>query len=462
MNTLLKQTASHEVNFTLQCRSVNGYEGSVLLDALTDIVVIDKNLQLPSLDKVPKHVWERSDIRPPSPSSFLPSSLSTSSWILHSVLVVLRNLSFVSANLRPLAFHPRVLPLLITSLYLSGDHSDELLSVVHTLTNLHPILDVTGQRLMCDSVFLNNDKGLAKLGFGGIRLAKRLDNDTLHDDALAWEISGPQIQRIWCLFPALRHVLTDPDTPRPVLISAIEFVQELLTHKETSSRVPTMKELFQEVPYDVLVRLVDLLWIPRGGPDALDYLNPLTNVVSRVSTLKLMMGYDATIDSEVRDRALDFLVMLAGLDEKVPQKLVKTGTQLFDALLPILKSKTGRNDAPALAVSLLKIMARFQDTNDGFLYVQERILTLASTDNQVAELALGHLYRNDSDNKKEKEETKKTGDDNEIASNTRDPLNGSGSPATAAGVGSSSSNSGGGGSSRSGGKSTDQRKRKAS
>ena len=61
-------------------------------------------------------------------------------------------------------------------------------------------------------------------------------------------------------------------------------------------------------------RLLDLLYIPRLGPDSLEYIDPVQNIVTRVTTLKLLMGYDATVDTDVRDRALDFLVPLLELD----------------------------------------------------------------------------------------------------------------------------------------------------
>mmetsp|Transcript_30970 Transcript_30970/g.71373 ORF Transcript_30970/g.71373 Transcript_30970/m.71373 type:complete len:169 (+) Transcript_30970:3-509(+) len=159
-----------------------------------------------------------------------------------------------------------------------------------------------------------------------------------------------------------------------------------------------MRQILQQIPFDVMQRLVDFLWIPRLGPDALDYVNPIHNIVSRVSTLKLLMGYDATVDTDLRDRSLDVLVPLVN---HFPQDKDEYGgcrgvhafaPRLYDALVPILTTQVGRNDAPMLANSLLKALSRHPKNRDGLIYAQERILSLASKDARIAQVALGHLY----------------------------------------------------------------------
>ena len=375
LNTLLKLTANHELNYAV--------EGESVLTALMDLVPVEPIPPPKELD--PKIAWARCDLHP---------NLGNVP-ILHAVLVILRNLSFVAANLRPMAFHPEVLPLLITAMHLDHEHGDLVLNALHTLVHLAPVLDVTGQRLLCDTLFVNNEQGLLRLGFGGLGLAKQLDNDILEvddDNKLIWEITKAHVQHIWGLFPALRHVLVNPTTPRLVLMMALDFIQELLDHQETSN-LPNMKQILQELPMEVVQRLVDFLWIPRLGPDALDYVNPMHNIVSRVSTLKLLMGYDNTVDTDLRDRSLDVLVPLLNLSDDLVGNMSRFSPRLYDALFPILTTQVGRNDAPMMANSLLKALSRHKNNRVGLMYAQERILSLGSKNARVAQVALGQLYQ---------------------------------------------------------------------
>ena len=79
-------------------------------------------------------------------------------------------------------------------------------------------------------------------------------------------------------------------------MAALELWKELVDDDGGISR-----EVFVHAPDIVLYRLVRLLWIPRLGPDSLEYVNPKMNVVTRVSALKLMRGYDSAVDYELRD-----------------------------------------------------------------------------------------------------------------------------------------------------------------
>ena len=222
LNKLLKLSYSHEINFSL-----NGDE------VLNEMV----NIAYEALD------WE-----PPAPSSHPleppmfkvklawtePVSNAAKAWEKHCevrlakknvektkhlelILVILRNLSFVAANLRLLAFSPDVLALLAGSLYecmsvdnlSAGDDSSSgansssqsstlALPALNTLVNLAPYLDVTGQKLFCDKLFLSAKADESAMfptpssfgqaadgswGFGGLWLAKRLDakEDKLQD-----------------------------------------------------------------------------------------------------------------------------------------------------------------------------------------------------------------------------------------------------------------------------------------
>lgn len=148
-----------------------------------------------------------------------------------------------------------------------------------------------------------------------------------------------------------------------------------------------MRDIFSKLPSDMMERLVDCLWIPRLGPDALDYVNPITNIVSRVSTLKLFMGYDATVDTDLRDRSLDILTQLLGLGLTVP-----SSARLYNSLLPCLQTKVGRNDAQILCSGIVKALGKTEEHQDGLLYAQMRMVELASKDVRVAEVVLGSLY----------------------------------------------------------------------
>jgi len=76
----------------------------------------------------------------------------------------------------------------------------------------------------------------------------------------------------------------------------------------------TINPIFIHTPDVVFYQLTRLLWIPRLGPDSYEYVDPRMNMVTRVSALKLMGGYDSSVDYEVRDRALEVLVKLTSLD----------------------------------------------------------------------------------------------------------------------------------------------------
>lgn len=375
LNTLMQTTASHELNFTLD-------NDEPLLQALVDLIDYEKgeDNQIDSLeDLVPANAWKLLTKQPTFPLSMTPR--------LHSVLVIFRNLSFVAANLRPMTQELSVMALLIDCLYL--DNTDLLVYSVFTLVNLAPVLDVTGQRLLADKLFLDTAKELHMLGFGGLQFAKQLDDthQVSVDKEVLWEGTHRYVKQVWQLFAALHHVVVSPRTPRPVIMMAMEWIRELLEHHAPSVDLPSMHDIFREMPKDMMQRLVDCLWIPRLGPDALDYVNPVTNLVSRVSTLKLFMGYDATVDTDLRDRALEVLQQMLALGLSIP-----CAPRLYNALLPCLTTKVGRNDAQILANGIFKALGKIEEHKDGLVYAQGRLLEIASKDARVAQVALGHLY----------------------------------------------------------------------
>jgi hypothetical protein len=126
----------------------------------------------------------------------------------------------------------------------------------------------------------------------------------------------------------------------------------------------------------------------------------------RVHPLKLLAGYNAVIDFDCRDRALDVLVPLLELDSprmaiRLGQKLVKDGTgsrptmraEIYDSLIPILTTNVGRSDSPILAAQCLRELSKAVDENkNGFQYIKGRLVELASRDARVSQLIWTDLY----------------------------------------------------------------------
>jgi hypothetical protein len=403
--------------------------------------------------------------------------------ILDAIVAILRNLSFVGANHRMLAYTPDVLALLVGCLYDDGTNeacctggdgledynsasSNMPVNAMQTLIHLSSYLDVSGQKLLADKLFYSlsiaKDGPLVPThasgafgqavggswGFGGMWLARRLDTkeDVVADVTKEFllTMTADYLVGIWSLFSALAWILTNPLSPRPVLLMAVDLLQEFINHarigvvgsvdlSENEDEIPPMRAILVNMPDAMLTRLVDFLYVPRLGPDALEYLDPVTNVVTRVTTLRLLMGYDATIDTDIRDRALEVLVPLLELDS--PRMAARLGTErtntkkasracdgqkqvgavisesinnfkprmrLLDAIVPILKSSAGRNDAPLLASQLLRELSKAKENRVGLLCIQERLVELASNDNQrVSSVVWNHLYGSEGESETE-------------------------------------------------------------
>ena len=432
LNTLLKTTASHEINYALG----NEPDGELVMDALVQIAFeeLGSNPQessMPIFD--PETVWSK----PPSKealvwSEFCSRRLEEPSQTLDVVLVILRNLSFVALNLRLLAHNNQVIYLLCGCLYethvgLSVEETSSLsLSALHCLVNLAPYLDVTGQRLMCDRYFLDlqslderdmfpsksHTYGIAKqgLGWGGLWLAKRLDFKEDRMDipkTMVLEVAQSHLVPVWSIFHGLTRVLCDHEAPRQNVIMAMDLLKEFfdqVTELEGKNQLPSMRSILLHIPNSVLSRFVDLLSIPRLGPDALDYVNPIHNIVSRVPTLKLLMSYDATVDTDLRDRSLDVLVPLLDLDLITMAGRLGANKSIWCTIVPAMTTKVGRNEAPTLASQLLKKLCANKANNNGMLFIQSKILELASKDARIAQIAVGHLYPIDRREAKEDQE----------------------------------------------------------
>jgi hypothetical protein len=235
-----------------------------------------------------------------------PSILPT----LEVIAMIFRNLSFTGANLRLLAYSPDVLHVLIAFLYLgsSGPNVDAsgetwTLAALQTLLHLVRYLDVTGQQLLCDKLFYDGVSGppvphmhtynraVMWGGMGASWLAKRLDvrEDIVEKVSTQFvlELCGEYLVAVWSIFPALHHVLLQPDATRPVLLLALDLLHEFISaarvglvgavedehpHIQPGQDypIPKLRAVLVHMPENVLERLVDLLYVPRLGTDALE------------------------------------------------------------------------------------------------------------------------------------------------------------------------------------------------
>jgi hypothetical protein len=368
---------------------------------------------------------------------------------MEAVLVILRNLSFSAANARLLAFSSDILAILVGCLYEGTfssspsngeDYSSSsmagynalALPALHALQNLAPHLDPEGQKLFCDKLFLtqkgDHDGPLVPdpstfgqasdsvWGFGSLWLAKRLDSK---EDAITGvpaqvllELTNASdyLVRVWSIFPALAYVFNDPKTSRTVLLQALDLMQEFVNQARVgvvgaveddteSNAIPSTRAILVNMPDTMLERLIDMLYIPRLGPDSLAYEDPTANIVTRVTYLKLMQGYDATIDTDVRDRTLDLLVPLLEIDSPrmatrlATNKWGRVRTRLFDALVPCLLGQVGRNESSVLASQVLKELAKAGGASRiGLAYIKHRLIEMAARDGRLSQLVFVHLY----------------------------------------------------------------------
>ena len=386
-----------------------------------------------------------------TPSHIMPSNIllenpldKDAMKVLEIILMILRNLSYVAQNMRYMTQTVGVLRLLTGSLYFRNfitgktergpkserEESGELgtgnsynnicLHAIQTFHNLAPLIDATGRKVFRDLHLLDGSMDMAdhiksnraadsvdvktvvrhedyarvhKLGVGGMYLAKRFD---VRDESLGKipnvairSVVGKYIRATLKVFPALGGTLF-VTTSRSVVVATLELMKELIDN-------PDNHQVFICVSDMVLYQLTRLLWIPRLGPDSLEYVCPLINMVTRVSALKLLGEYDSAVDYELRDRSLELLVKLTGLNNdlkvRVGRKIVTATTEnlginivksvggtnprLYEALVPALLTKVGRDATPQLAATLLSNLAMVPENQTGLLYAQRKILRAA-------------------------------------------------------------------------------------
>ena len=355
-------------------------------------------------------------------------------------------------------------------------HSNMCVHSLHTLINMAPLIDVTGRQYFIDKVFMESDakevlctfpyqelppketeegaegttpapmpktkKGYPKyglssiLGFGGMHLAKQYDTkaETLENipDSEVWGLVGYHVRAMLAIFPELLSLLDPNDVTatstaasglhRPSVQAVLELLTALLENEDN-------KGIFLCVPDSVLHRLTEMLYMPRLGPESLDYIDPVSNTVTRVVALKLMIGYDATIDSDMRDRACDLLVKLTDLTTILKRRLGMASTmsgmarrqysdstassgemtpsilrsdesssprrmniRLYDSLLSMLSSSAGRGESGSLAVRLLSNLALVPENKPGILYVERKLISMAGKDPNIANIACNGIF----------------------------------------------------------------------
>ena len=447
-------------------------------------------------------VFCRDKLASPLASSSDPNMLidtETDARILDVIIAILRNLSFVAQNLRFL-YHTRgVMRILTGALYYrayqagGGGASDErsgedvpssahnsnmCVHSIQTLTNMAPIIDVTGRQIFVDRIFLESDAKEVKctipgqqvppheagdalpttagapnvevdhpeygmssfLGFGGMYLAKQYDTkaETLDNipDSVVWGLVGSHVRATLAIFPALTALLDPNDTTttstspsgwhRPSVQALLDLLTALIEN-------PDNKGMFLCIPDSFLHRLTDMLFLPRLGPDSMDYIDPVSNTVARVVALKLMAGYDATIDSDMRDRACALLVNLTDLSTGIKWRLGispsisgmtrrkydsssinppertnglapsilrsdessssrRMNVRLYDSLLSMVSSTSGRGDAGQLAVRLLSNLALIPENNAGIRYVERKLISMSVMDPHIAKIACNGIF----------------------------------------------------------------------
>ena len=418
--------------------------------------------------------WEqlcREKFASPLASSSDPNNLidsDTDGRILDAIVAILRNLSFVAQNLRFMADTPQVMRILTGALYYrsggrSGDDRGEdgssssssnstnmCVNAIQTLINLAPLIDITGRQYFIDRAFLeseakeivytipdqqeegaetNNDDrlptyGMASfLGFGGMALAKQYDGkaetlDATISDSVILEVSGPLVQTYLAIFPALAAILNPNDSSsmsncssgwhRASVQATLELFTALMENSEN-------KAIFENIPTSMFHNLTEMLFIPRLGPDAMDYIDPISNTVVRVMALKFMR-YDATVDTDVRDRACEVLAAFAELSDhnKValglsqyksvmeneqdgtsvvgPTSSRRMNVRLYDSLMSMIASASKRGDGGGVAMRLLRSLAAVPQNKTGILYVERKLLLLAGKDPYVASVACSGIF----------------------------------------------------------------------
>lgn len=240
--------------------------------------------------------------------------------------------------------------------------------------------------------------GLATvLGYGGLLIAKNFDHrnesmSAIPDDVVE-TLTAPHARAALALLPALRYSLDSTENH-----ASVSQTMELMT-----LMVEENQAVFEKIPDSVLHRLTDLVCVPRAGPESFDYCDPVHNIVSRVTPLKLSNGYDSSIDVDLRDRSVDLLVKLtaigpdmkrrAGRGRLAPSGRHGINSRLYDGLIAMLTCRTGRHDSAQLAGVLLSNLAVAPENRPGIQYMESRLVNAAGRDASVSNTVLNGILK---------------------------------------------------------------------
>mmetsp|Transcript_9295 Transcript_9295/g.17504 ORF Transcript_9295/g.17504 Transcript_9295/m.17504 type:complete len:588 (+) Transcript_9295:56-1819(+) len=361
--------------------------------------------------------------------------------IIEAIIMIVRNLSYVQENIRFILYSVGTFRILIGSLYfrnfytgkeLRGTKNDReeseqnlgnssnniCLYAIGAFHNLVPFMDITGYKVFLDVYLLDANVDVEKsqtkaaryaesvdiksvvhaksygliqgMGLAGMLLARNYNAKDEGLTKLPDELFQHAVKNYVCsyleLFPTLFGILK-VRTSRAVVVHGLEMMILLIDN-------PDNREVFLCTPDTILAQLIHLLWIPRLGPDSLEYIDPIINSVSRVSSMRLLGGYDMSVDYEVRDRSVELLQKITELSDdlkrRAGQKIVisqsdtfsvdvaKTTnvpcTILYDAIIPMLTTKTGREHTPLFAAKLLAQLASVEENQKGIMYLERKII----------------------------------------------------------------------------------------
>lgn len=265
------------------------------------------------------------------------------------------------------------------------------------------------------------------LGFGGMHLAKQYDTraETIDEvsDEMVWASVGSHVEATLAIFPALSSIMDSNDTTsvttsaagwhRPSLQSMLELLVALIENTDN-------KSIFNCFPDFLLHQLTEMLYLHRLGPESLDYIDPINHSVTRVIPLKLTTGYDALIDADIRDRACELLVKLTELSPDVRRRLGmatsisnsahnekmvsdhvyegispiskpmatsshrRINVRLYDSIISMISTSSGRADAGSLAAQLLANMATAPENKAGILYCERKLISISAVNPSIS------------------------------------------------------------------------------
>ena len=297
--------------------------------------------------------------------------------------------------------------------------SNMCLHAIQAITNLVPSIDITGRRLFFDLYLLDGDAAQTKackgmdsldiktiinpkkygkinaLGFGAIFIAKHF---SVRDESFA-KIPNSSIQPIVKAYIRASLQIIPPlvgliglSTSRAVIIAALDLMIALVGDEDNHP-------IFVNISDEMLYELVRLLWKNRLGADSLEYVDPVINMVTRVTSMKLLGGYDSAVDWELRDRSIELLEKLTSLStdlkQRVGRKILSTpsdeygisvakatdiaNTKLYDSIIPALTTKVGREQTPLLTAKFLRNLSSVPENSCGVMYLHRKLLKAVTT-----------------------------------------------------------------------------------